>query len=43
MLRKLKKIFVMGLAYDNEMVRNIPTENHDEKMDIIVTDKKIYK
>ena len=42
-LRKLKKIFVIGLAYDNQMVRNIPTENHDEKMDIIVTDKKIYK
>ena len=42
-LRKSKKIFVIGLAYDNQMVRNIPTENHDEKMDIIVTDKKIYK
>ena len=41
-LRKLKKIFVIGLAYDNQMVRNIPTESHDEKMDIILTDKKIY-
>ena len=41
-LRKLKKIFVIGLAYDNQMVQNIPTENHDEKMDIILTDKKIY-
>ena len=42
-LRKLKKIFVIGLAYDNQMVRNIPTENHDEKMDIIITDRKIYR
>ena len=42
-LRKLKKIFVIGLAYDNQMVRNIPSENHDEKMDIILTDKKIYR
>ena len=42
-LRKLKKIFVIGLAYDNQMVRNIPAENHDEKMDIILTDKKIYR
>ena len=42
-LRKLKKIFVIGLAYDNQMVQNIPTENHDEKMDIILTDKKIYR
>lgn len=42
-LRKLKKIFVIGLAYDNQVVQNIPTENHDEKMDIILTDKKIYR
>ena len=42
-LRKLKKIFVIGLAYDNQMVHNIPIENHDEKMDIILTDKKIYR
>ena len=41
-LRKLKKIFVIGLAYDNQMVRNVPIENHDEKMDIILTEKKIY-
>ena len=42
-LRKLKKIFVIGLAYDNQLVINIPIENHDEKMDIILTDKKIYR
>ena len=42
-LRKLKKIFVIGLAYDNQMVQKIPAENHDEKMDIILTDKKIYR
>ena len=42
-LRKLKKIFVIGLAYDNQMVQNIPVENHDERMDIILTDKKIYR
>ena len=42
-LRKLKKIFVIGLAYDNQIVRNIPAENHDERMDIVLTDKKIYR
>ncbi len=42
-LRKLKKIFVIGLAYDNQMVQYIPNENHDEKMDIIITEKKIYR
>ena len=42
-LRKLKNTFVIGLAYDNQMVQNIPAENHDEKMDIILTDKKIYR
>ena len=42
-IRKIKKIFVIGLAYDNQMVQSIPIENHDEKMDIILTDKKIYR
>ena len=42
-LRKIKKIFVIGLAYDNQMVRSIPIDNHDEQMDIILTDKKIYR
>ncbi len=42
-LRKSKKIFVIGLAYDNQMIQNMLTEDHDEKMDIILTDKKIYR
>ena len=42
-LRKLKKIFVIGLAYDNQKVQNIPADKSDEKMDIILTDKKIYR
>ena len=42
-LRKIKKIFVIGLAYDNQMVHSIPIENHDEKMDFILTDQKIYR
>ena len=40
---KIKKIFVIGLAYDSQIVRCIPIENHDEKMDIIITDKYIYR
>ena len=35
--------YIIEIAYDNQMVRNIPIENHDEKMDIILTDKKIYR
>ena len=31
------------LAYDNQFIMNIPSESHDEKMDIILTDKKIYR
>ena len=42
-LRKSKKIFVIGLAYDNQIIRNIFAEDHDEKMDLIITDKKIYR
>ena len=32
-----------GLEVINQMVRKLPIENHDEKMDIILTDKKIYR
>ena len=42
-LRKIKNIFVIGLAYDNQLVQSIPIENHDQKMDIILTDEKIYR
>jgi 5-formyltetrahydrofolate cyclo-ligase len=33
----------IGLAYSVQIVDNIPAEKHDQKIDILITDKKIYK
>jgi 5-formyltetrahydrofolate cyclo-ligase len=32
----------IGIAYDFQIVKKVPAENHDIKMTQIVTDKKIY-
>jgi 5-formyltetrahydrofolate cyclo-ligase len=41
-LRQLKKIYVIGLGSDHQLVTSIPHENHDEKLDCVITEKKIY-
>ena len=41
-LRKTKKLFVIGLAYDNQKLDHIPVEDHDKKMDLVLTEKNIY-
>ena len=42
-LRKFKNIFVIGIAYDNQLLKDVPVEDHDQKMDFILTEKKIYR
>jgi len=43
--RLLKKITCpkVGVAYDFQIVENIPGEPHDKPMDMIITESKIYK
>ena len=42
-LKKKKKIITIGLAYDFQEVYLIPVSKHDQKLDYIVTNKKILK
>ena len=42
-LRKKKSFLAIGLSYDKQEVENVPIANHDQKMDLIVTEKRIMK
>ena len=42
-LEKKKKIFKIGLAIANQKIKNVPINNHDQKLDCIVTNKDIIK
>ncbi|MCV3769843.1 MAG: 5-formyltetrahydrofolate cyclo-ligase, partial [Wolbachia pipientis] len=39
-LRPFGKIFI-GVAYEEQCYKNLPTEGHDQKLDIIITEKCI--
>ena len=39
--KKTNSFLVIGLAYDKQELKYIPVESHDEKLDIIMTEKKI--
>lgn len=38
-----KQVQIIGVAYNIQKLDNIPTESHDERMDIIVTEKEIIR
>jgi 5-formyltetrahydrofolate cyclo-ligase len=38
-----KKIPFVALAYEEQLVNSIPSESHDVKVDIIITDKQVIK
>ena len=42
-LKKIKNIVTIGLAFDFQEVYLIPVSKHDQKLDYIVTNKKILK
>ncbi len=42
-LKKKKNIITIGLAFDFQEVYLIPTSKYDQKLDYIVTNKKILK
>jgi 5-formyltetrahydrofolate cyclo-ligase len=41
--KRKKKIPVIALAYEEQIVDSIPAETHDVKVDIIVTDKRVIR
>ena len=36
-----KKFISIGLAYSEQEIKSIPYENHDERLDFIITEKEI--
>ena len=42
-ISKKKKIFKVGIAHSCQKINNIPTEKHDRKLDIIITEKYILR
>ena len=42
-LNRKKNIIKIGLAYNIQKIAKVPTDSHDIKMDVIVTDKFIYR
>ena len=41
-LRKARKIMTVGLAFDNQLVSRVPVEDHDQRLDYILTQTHIY-
>ena len=39
--KKTNSFLVIGLGYDKQEFKSIPIESHDEKLDIIMTEKRI--
>ena len=42
-LKKKKKIITIGLAFDFQEFNSLPISKYDQKLDYIVTNKKILK
>ena len=42
-LKKQKQIRTIGLAYEKQLYKALPAEENDVKMDIIITDRNVYK
>ena len=40
-ISKIKKIVKVGLAFSFQKIKKIPTNEHDQKLDVIVTEKDI--
>tara|TARA_A100001011_G_C14065747_1_gene738097 strand:+ start:166 stop:753 length:588 start_codon:yes stop_codon:yes gene_type:complete len=39
--KKINSFIAIGIGYDKQEIKNVPIDNLDQKMDIIVTEKKI--
>ncbi|KAA0257007.1 5-formyltetrahydrofolate cyclo-ligase [Deferribacter autotrophicus] len=40
-LKSVKRKICVGFAYDFQVVKKLPVDNHDEKLDLIITEKRI--
>ena len=38
-IKKVKKIITIGIAYSFQKVKNIPINNHDIRLDFVITEK----
>ena len=38
---KKKSFLAVGISYDKQEIQNVPIDAHDQKLDIIITEKKI--
>ena len=41
--KKKPTFLTIGLAYSEQETKNLPYDNHDQKLDYIITEKKIFK
>jgi 5-formyltetrahydrofolate cyclo-ligase len=42
-MRKKKSFLAIGLGYDKQEIVNVPILDHDQRMDLIVTEKRIIQ
>ena len=42
-IKKIKKVIKIGLAFSYQKIKNVPINQHDEKLDFIITEKEILK
>ena len=42
-IEKIKKVIKIGLAFSYQKIKNLPINQYDKKLDIIITEKKILK
>ncbi len=42
-LRRIKPVKAIGVAYSNQQIDDMPVEDHDQKMDWIITEKEALK
>ena len=43
LLSKIKKVIKIGLAFSYQNLKKIPTNQHDKRLDFIITEKEILK
>ena len=42
-IEKIKKVIKIGLAFSYQKLKHVPTNQHDKKLDFIITEKEILK